>query len=368
MVAAALDAHQLAGQLVLLGFHGLTLPRAISEALESGACGGVVLFRRNLAPGLDGLVQLQRLCREIVARCPRELPPFIAIDEEGGRVARLQPPALRVPALRELTRVGGAELVGRVARVHGRELSCLGINLNFAPVVDVDTNPQNPVIGDRSPSSDPGEVVGVARAYLRGLRAQRVAGCLKHFPGHGDTHQDSHLALPYVRHGRARLHAVELVPFATLANEAEAIMTAHVVFDALDPSQPATLSPGVTTALLREQLGFSGLVISDDLDMQAIAQHTPIAEAAPRAIGAGCDLLLCCQDAQHQREALAALSHRMGCDAAFRQRAVSALERNLALRRRYPARGSDVEGLHHLISHHVEPLQLELDRHLEPRA
>jgi beta-N-acetylhexosaminidase len=191
-----------------------------------------------------------------------------------------------------------------VGALLGRELRAVGIDQDYAPVVDVDTNPANPVIGDRSFSRDP-EVVGrLGAALAQGLQAAGVAACAKHFPGHCDTSQDSHQDLPRLPHELERLRRIELAPFRALARAGVAsVMTAHVVFEALDPRRPATLSPEVMR-LLREETGFAGCAVSDDLEMKAVAEHFPLEEAAPGAVAAGVDALLVCHRAAVQHRAI----------------------------------------------------------------
>jgi beta-N-acetylhexosaminidase len=354
----SLSARQLAGQLLVVGFSGSEIPPELSSAFEAGERAGVVLFRRNLEGGLPGLAATRRLCAGLLAASPVELPPLVAIDEEGGRVARLAPPALRMPPMRRLADLGDVELCERVATAVARELSGLGVTLNFAPVVDVDTNPDNPIIGDRAFSHDPERVVEFAAAYLRGLRAGGVSGCLKHYPGHGDTLLDSHLALPSVAHGRERLEAVELLPFRRLAAQADSMMTAHVVYPALDPTCPATLSPRIATDLLRKELGFTGVLFSDDLEMQAIQGSAGAAALA--ALRAGCDLLLICSRADAQAEVHAALEREIDRDAAFAWRCRGAARRGLALRLTYPPRPGSEEQFAELDRTELIPLAAEL--------
>jgi beta-N-acetylhexosaminidase len=349
-----LSPRQLAGQLVVVGFDGLdAAPVELYRALEAGERAGVVLFRRNVGPGLAGLGGVQRLCASLLAASPPELPPLVAIDEEGGRVARLAPPALRLPPMRRLAEAGDLELVERSAAAIGRELACLGVTMNFAPVVDVDTNPDNPIIGDRAFSRQAERVVEFAMAYLRGLRAAGVAGCLKHYPGHGDTLLDSHLALPTVAHDRARLEAIELLPFRRLAAHAQSMMTAHVVYPALDPTCPATLSSAIVTDLLRDEIGFEGVLFSDDLEMQAIQGH---------AIRAGCDLLLVCSRPDAQAEAHAALEDQLARDETFAERCRQAARRGLALRRAHPPRPGSPAAFTRLEQSELAPLADELAR------
>lgn len=363
-VVRALGPAELAGQLLVVGFQGRELPRDLVHCFERGACAGVVLFRRNLEPGHAGLLALQSLCASVCAACRAELPPLIAIDEEGGRVARLSPPALSLPPMRLLADLGDLALVERAARAIGDELRCLGISMNFAPVVDVDTNPNNPIIGDRAFSRDPERVVEFASAYASGLHAAGVASCLKHFPGHGDTLLDSHLALPRVDHDVERLQAVELLPFRRLAHFADSMMTAHVMYPALDKQHPATLSRRIVTELLRDDLGFEGVLFSDDLEMQALAGHGSVEDAAIGAVRAGCDLLLICSRADLRSRAHAALALEVERDPVFETRCRQAVRRSLALRRRRPPQPLGRAELDALIDGQLAELDTELKARL----
>jgi beta-N-acetylhexosaminidase len=364
LLVERLSPAQLAGQLLVVGFDGDRPPPDLARALRSGERAGVILFRRNLSDGLRGLQALQGLCGELSALSPPDLPTLIAIDEEGGRVARLRPPALALPPMRRLADLGDLELVERVGRVLGRELACLGLTLDFAPVVDVDTNPDNPVIGDRAFSDDPARVVAYAGAFSRGLRAGGVQTCLKHFPGHGDTLEDSHLALPKVVHARERLERIEFRPFRELVGLADSMMTAHVIYASLDPHRPATLSPLIVRDVLRRELGFEGVLFSDDLEMQAIAGHLSVERSAVEALSAGCDLLLICSRAEAQERVHRALCERIEKDGAFRRRCAEAAARSLELRRRCPPRPGSADDLAALLHSEVAPLEAEIARRL----
>jgi beta-N-acetylhexosaminidase len=209
----------------------------------------------------------------------------------------------------------------------------VGIDQDYAPVVDVDSNPLNPVIGDRALSRDPAEVARLGAALIRGIQSAGVAACAKHFPGHGDTLQDSHRALPRLPHGLERLRAVELPPFRAAARAGvAAVMTAHVVFEALDPERPATLSHRVLR-LLREECGFRGAVLSDDLEMQAVAGHFPLEVAVPAAVNAGADGLLVCHRAEAQHRAIDALHRAVERGLVSRERLAEARGRMAALLR-----------------------------------
>jgi beta-N-acetylhexosaminidase len=246
--------------------------------------------------------------------------------------------------MRELGRLGDPALVQTIARAVGLELAVLGFNTSFAPVLDVDSNPANPVIGDRSFGSDPRSVMRMGVAYIRGLQSSGVLACAKHFPGHGDTELDSHLALPRVKHSRKRLDEIEIPPFrAAVGAGVAAVMTAHVVYDALDAGGPATLSRAVVGSLLRAELGFQGLCISDDLCMQGVSPHggddpKEVADVAVESIAAGCDVLLVCSAPEAQRAAHAAMVERAEKDARFKARCAQSFERVVRIKRMAPPR------------------------------
>jgi beta-N-acetylhexosaminidase len=278
------------------------------------------------------------LTAALAAAFPADLPPWIAVDQEGGRVQRLGAPVLQLPPMRSIGRIDDPALTEAIARALGGQLSARGFNMDFAPMLDVDTNPDSPVIGDRSFGAEPERVARHGRAFAHGLQAVGVAACGKHFPGHGDAALDSHFALPHVDHDRARLTRVELAPFAALAGELCSIMTAHIVFAALEAGRPATLSRAAITELLRRELGFGGVIFSDDLRMKAIADQIGIPQAACEAIAAGCDVLLVCDEPELSLQVHAALVARAEQDAAFVDRLRDAAARSLAARRRFPPR------------------------------
>lgn len=282
-------ARRAAGQLVMAGLPGPEIDRETRDFLRTYAPGGVILFRRNAG----GPARLRRFVAEVKA-LGSGVPPLVAIDHEGGRVHRLRRPFTHFPPARQIGR-RGTRAARAVGLAMGRELAAVGIDLDFAPVLDVATNPRNAVIGDRAFSDDPTEATRLALAFSEGLLRGGVLPCGKHFPGHGGTVGDSHHVLP--RDGRSRrvLERDAIAPFRTaVAAGMPALMTAHVVYPALDPDRPATLSPVIATRLLRRRLGFHGALFSDDLEMQAVAGRRQPARAAVDALGAGCDMLLVC--------------------------------------------------------------------------
>ena len=289
-----------AAQLFMVGIPGPTLDDETAGILAENPVGGVILFRRNVRTA----TQLRRLVAALHATGagPR---PIVAIDHEGGRVNRLPRPFTHFPPAATVGAHGGVRGVAAVGRAMGRELRAVGIDLDFAPVLDVWTNPRNTVIGDRAFATDPAEVARLGVAFARGLLAEGVVPCGKHFPGHGGTTGDSHFVLPRVPRSRRAIAATDLPPFTrAIAARLPALMTAHVVYPALDPRRPATLSRAIATRLLRRQLGFRGVLFSDDLDMNAIAGRTTPARSAVAALAAGCDMLLVCQSLAAARAAI----------------------------------------------------------------
>jgi len=324
---------RLAGQVLVAGFPGTEAPEDLLHACARGELGGIILFKRNLGQ----MHEVAALIARFVDRAPQDAPLLVAVDQEGGRVARLGAPVLRLPPMAALASLDDLALTERAGALLGRQLAALGFSMDFAPVLDVNTNPQNPVIGDRAFGSDAARVIAQGLAFAQGLEAPRgVLACGKHFPGHGDTDLDSHLALPRLAHDRERLERVELAPFRAAKGRVAALMTAHVVFEHLAPGIPATLAPPVVTRLLREDLGYDGLVISDDLEMKAIADHYGPENAACLAIAAGCDTLLVCSRLDWLARAKDALADKASSDPHFRRRLEDAAERACSTRKRRP--------------------------------
>jgi beta-N-acetylhexosaminidase len=280
------------GQLFIVGIQDEELAREEQLLIEQYGFGGFILFSRNCREPK----QILSLCRALW-EIGTELPPFIAIDQEGGRVHRLPEPFTRFPAAARIGEKGDPDLSYRIGCATAAELSLLGINLNFAPVLDIDSNPANPIIGDRSFGKRAEEVVKFSWPYAQGLRDGGVIPCGKHFPGHGETDKDSHLELPVVEKSTDELKAVELAPFVHACRQGiESLMTAHVVYLALDPELPATLSERIVTRLLRQDMGYDGIVVSDDMGMQATSANYREEEAAERAVRAGVNVLLYCHE------------------------------------------------------------------------
>lgn len=312
------------GQLLIAGFDGHQIPVELKSLAREFGLGGVILLARNIAEP----EQVAEIAYE-GARLTPDLPVWISVDQEGGRVARLKTPFTEWPPMATLGRSGDARLAERFARALAAELRAVGITLDYAPVLDIHTNANNRVIGDRALAETAAEVARLGSVIVSTLQSEGIAACGKHFPGHGDTRTDSHLELPIVEHPPDRLRAVELVPFrAAIAAGVAAIMTAHILLPALDEERPATLSKRIVTGILRTELKYDGVILTDDLEMKAITEVYEVPRAAVLAIEAGCDgVLICSGDHDAQGAALEELVHAVEDDRLPLSRVDDALSR-----------------------------------------
>lgn len=293
---------QVVARLFLGGLPGPTLDADTRRLHADVPFAGVTLFRANASDPES----MRRLVRDLHQLDPA-VPPLVAIDHEGGRVHRLSAPFTHFPAAATVA-THGLTTVRAVATAMARELAAIEIDLTFAPVLDVASNPENPIIGDRAYGTTATTAAAGALAAFRATRAVGLLTCGKHFPGHGDTATDSHLELPVVARDRRSLAATEIAPFRqAVTARLPMVMTAHVHYPALDAGMPATLSAAILTKLLRGRLGFRGVVASDDLEMRAIADQWGPGEAAVLALAAGCDLLLFCHRQDWLRTAVEAV-------------------------------------------------------------
>ncbi len=294
------------GQLFVAGFDGTTPTETIECLVSERHLGGVIYFSRNV----ETPRQLRTLSRTLQGFVPDDSPPLlVSIDQEGGRVARL-PWDTQLPSAMALGATDDPALAARGGEAVGRELRSLGIDVNLAPVLDVNNNPDNPVIGVRSFGEHPGRVAELGATFAGGLQRAGVAACGKHFPGHGDTAVDSHVDLPVIDHDRDRLDEVELRPFRRAIDaDIDAVMTTHVSFPTItsDPERPATLSRRVITDLLLEEFGFDGLVFTDCMEMDAIADGVGTVEGCVRAVEAGCHQICVSHTPERQHAAIDAV-------------------------------------------------------------
>ena len=290
-----------AASLFTVGFYGKAVTDDLKGLLSRGV-GGVIYFARNVGTAAE-VLELNRDIKQTANR-----PLLLAIDQEGGQVARLRDGFTAIPPMRAVGASGSAALSRQLGKLIARELRAVGFDMNYAPVLDIDTNPDNPIIAARSFGRTPELVTELGLALAAGLQEGGVAACGKHFPGHGDTSQDSHLELPTLPHAMDRLERVELAPFRAAAKAGIAsFMTAHVIFEAVDSKYPATMSRAVLTGILREKLGYDGMVVTDDVEMKAIADNYGVEEAVLLGLGAGVDHFLCCHTAELAHRAIDAI-------------------------------------------------------------
>jgi len=276
------------GELFIMGFSGLELSPESASFMKQSRIGGVILF----SPNYDSPAQVAELVTQ-VQECKSSAPLWISVDHEGGKVQRFKKHFTRIPEAADIAATNSPNLAFEISSLMAKELAAVGVNLNFCPVADINTNPKNPIIGRRAFGETEDQVSKFVTAMVRGHLTNGVQPCVKHFPGHGDTTVDSHLALPKVTTPLSVLMERELKPFSkAFKAKCAMVMTAHILFPELDAEFPATLSSKILRKILREDLRFNKIIISDDLEMNAITDHYG-AEDAPRlAIQAGCDLLI----------------------------------------------------------------------------
>jgi beta-N-acetylhexosaminidase len=326
------------GQLLIGSFSGVDVPAELRSLAREFDLGGVTLFER--LGNIESPEQVAGLAFD-ARSLGVEWSAWVGIDQEGGRVARLRSPFTEWPPMAVLGRSDDADLAARFARALAAELAAVGISLDYAPVLDIHTNPKNPVIGDRALGDRPETVAKLGRAIIEELQRAGIAACGKHFPGHGDTAADSHLELPIVEHPPDRLRAVEFLPFqAAIEAHVAFIMTAHVLVTTIDDERPATLSRRIVKDILRDELKFRGVIVSDDLEMKAIADRYSPDEAAVEAIAAGCDAVLICgqgkaANIELQGQALEALIHAVEGERLPLKRVEEALARNIQAKERF---------------------------------
>lgn len=330
-------------QVVMMGIEGLT-PAKEERALVEQGVGGVILFERNCRNPAQ-VAELIEDLQEIARSKGLGIPLIIAIDQEHGPVTRIKEGITHLPSAWGMGRIGDPALVRRGAWINGRELATMGITMNLAPVADILLHPKNRVIGKRSFGEDPKLVREMVVATIEGLQGEGVAACAKHFPGHGATATDSHKALPTLERSREEMERAELIPFhGVVGANVAAIMTGHLLCPALDPDLPATLSSPIIQGLLNKDLGFDGVVISDDLLMGALDQWGSVEERGKEALKAGVDLLLVGKGSV--QGLLKVLKQGLETGEISEERAEEAISRIVRLKEEYPYKGTgDVKGL-----------------------
>nr|MBO2494625.1 beta-N-acetylhexosaminidase [Clostridia bacterium] len=322
------------GQMLIIGFDGFEAPAAVKEMIQNYHVGSVILFSRNVKDSM----QLVNLINQLKAfNEGNPLPLIISADQEGGKVSRLPKDATHFPPNLVWGKNNSTQLAYDIGKVTAVEMRAYGFNLNFAPVLDIWSNPQNTVIGDRALGTNPDAVAQLGVALMKGLRDGGIIPVIKHFPGHGDTVVDSHVDLPTLSHDMQRLRSFELIPFKRAIEEgADMVMVAHILFPNITQEKvPASLSPEIITGVLRQELGFDGVVISDDMEMGAIQKYYGIEEAAVRAVLAGTDIVSICHTYEKQKQAFEAIIQAVHSGRIPMERIDESVRRIIALKLKY---------------------------------
>jgi len=323
------EAESRIAELILFGFKGLELEAETQRFLKEEAPSGIILFAHNY----ESPAQMLELNLSAQDLAPTGRPFWVSVDHEGGRVQRFRKGFTLLPEAALYASADSPQLIFEISQMVARELRAVGINLNFAPVADIHTNPKNPVIGKRSFGESPEETSKLVTAWVRGHLKENVQPCVKHFPGHGDTTVDSHFALPKVDTALELMQSREFIPFQrAFKSGCPFVMSAHIVCPALDPSRPATLSGHILIPLLRQQLRFTGVILSDDMEMKAITDHFGEELAPVLAIQAGCDALLY-RSEEKARAGLDGLRKGLHNGTLSPDRVIESVERNAQLRK-----------------------------------
>ncbi|NLV35141.1 MAG: beta-N-acetylhexosaminidase [Clostridiaceae bacterium] len=320
------------GQMFIVGFEGPQPDDALKSMIVDNHVGGVILFQRNI----KNPSQLLGLINAIKVINSNHIPLFISVDEEGGKVSRMPPQIKDIPSSMSIGEAGSVDLSYRLGALLAHKIKAFGFNMDFAPVLDIWSNPKNTVIGDRSFGSEPEIVSSLGIEAMKGIRNNGVISVVKHFPGHGDTIVDSHIGLPRVEYGLERLKSFELVPFQeAIDNQTDAVMIAHILMTKIDPENPATLSKAIITDLLREDMGFDGLVVTDDMTMGAITKNYNIEDAVVGSIVAGSDIILICHGYDKQQSAISAVKAAVKDGIITQDRIEESVKRILELKQKY---------------------------------
>ncbi|MEK8213630.1 beta-N-acetylhexosaminidase [Paenibacillus sp. FSL L8-0463] len=321
------------GQMLLVGIDGTELDTQAKRMIAEDKVGGIILYKDNIS-NLKGMVSLINDLKKSNAENP--VPLFMSVDQEGGKVSRMPDEYAAIPSNGSVGAANNSSAAGTMGKLLARELLSAGFNMDFAPVLDINSNPDNPVIGDRSFGNTADLVSRLGIAEMKGIASEGVVPVVKHFPGHGDTSVDSHLELPVVNKTAAELAKLEWQPFeAAIQENADAVMVAHILFPELDADKPASLSRAIIGDLLREEMGFQGVVITDDLTMGAITGHYTLAAAAVDTVQAGSDILLVAHEYGNEQAVRKALLDSVKSGILEESRIDESVYRILALKDKY---------------------------------
>ncbi|MEH7416445.1 beta-N-acetylhexosaminidase [Neobacillus drentensis] len=350
------------GQMIIAGISGAKMDIQTKNLITNDKVGGMIFYQENLVNPEQTIQLLNEIKTENVHN---RLPLFLSVDQEGGRISRLPGGLYKFPTNKEIGVINNSQFSYKVGTILGKELNGFGFNLDFAPVLDVNSNPKNPIIGDRSFGNNPDVVSKLGIQTMKGLQSQNIIATIKHFPGHGDTSVDSHLELPIVYKNLTELKKLELIPFKrAIDNGADVVMVAHILLPELDAHNPASMSNVIITDILRKQLDFSGVVITDDMTMKAVTDHYKIGEAAVDSIKAGSDIILVAHDYNKVAEVITSLKAAVQKGEISEQMISDSVRRIIMLKRKYGMNNTkiddvNIEELNHSIKNLLDEYKTE---------
>lgn len=330
------------GQMIFAGIKGKVMTNETEKIISTHQVGGIILFKDNLKKANQSVTLLNAIKQE---NSNNKVPLFLGIDEEGGRISRL-PELTKLPTNEEIGFRYDASFSYGIGKLLGKQLSAFGFNLDFAPVLDINSNPENPIIGDRSFGKDAQKVSELGIQTMEGIQSEQVIPVIKHFPGHGDTAVDSHKELPIVQKSLKDLQGLELIPFKKAINQGtEVVMTGHILLPKIDPTYPASLSEKIIKGILRKQLGYEGIIITDDMTMKAIVNTFEIGEAAVSAVKAGNDIVLVAHDYANVIKAKDAILQAVKTGEISEQRIDESVNRILSIKKKYNLSNTQLDGV-----------------------
>ena len=332
------------GQLLIVGFDGYEINENIENLIKENHVCGVILFGNNIKSA-EQTIKLTNSLKSINSN--NKIPLFISVDEEGGRVSRMPSEFRKIPSSGYIGNQNNENLSYNVGKVISKELKFLGFNMNFAPVLDINSNPQNPVIGDRSFGSNKDLVTKLGIKTMEGLKDGNIIPVVKHFPGHGDTSVDSHVGLPLVNHDMKRLKEFELIPFKeAINNNADVVMISHILLPKIDTEFPATMSKTIIRDILRKDLKFNGVVITDDMTMGAITNNYNISNACIKSINAGADIILVCHEYDNEVKVIHSIKEAVKDKTMSEKRINESVYKILKLKEKYKINNNIVDNIH----------------------
>lgn len=331
------------GQMVMCGIDGYASDDSTTRIIKNYHAGGIIILGENVKSS----TQLLNLVNSVKsANSSNKIPLFLSIDQEGGRVDRMPPEFIKLPDNKKIGKVNSSKFSYKIGQIIAEELNSFGFNMDFAPVLDINSNPKNPVIGNRSFGSNPQVVTRLGIETMKGIKSGGIISCVKHFPGHGDTSTDSHVGLPIVYHDLKRLKSFELIPFDNaVRNNVEVIMAAHILLPKIDAKYPSSMSKTIITDVLRDNLKYNGVVITDDMTMGAVTKNYDIGNAAVTSFNAGCDIILVCHGYDNEVSVINSLKKAVQNGTIKEERVNESLYRILKLKEKYRLNNKTVKSI-----------------------